>query len=94
MAKAKQKKPKDKAAALLEKIDPALLRQQRLGLLMFLSRYRSHKWNDEIIQTHYNSMEGIQSLLDSIADYLADELGKAECLLEDDFEFEQADTAD
>ena len=82
MAKAKA----EKAFKILDSIDPVLFRQQRFQLSLMLCRFRSRDYKDEQLSRNHKALSGIQELLDAIADFVADELGREECLIADDFE--------
>jgi hypothetical protein len=61
------------AKEILDRIDPVLLREQRRHLL-FLARETPLRRERELLN-------GLIQLTDTIADYIADDLGKPEVLL-------------
>lgn len=71
----------EKALHLLDGIDAPLLKTQRLTLLTLADEYNEHA-DDEAVET-YQALMGLINLTDAIADFLADELDKPECLLTD-----------
>jgi hypothetical protein len=78
----------ESADEILEGVDCPLFRDQRLSLINVIDYAKKHRSGSGIDAIEVDHLEGLQQLLDEIADYMADVMGKKDVLITTDEEEE------